>query len=171
MSHLKSQPIPSPTCPRLLNKTVTTLFPRLPILNYQVTHVELNNIPPITLQELMEACHRVGIRKKPPDEQSSYRPICMLDTAGKIFETIIHQRIDAIVDQILADNQYGFRKGRSTINDTNLLVNTAKEGIAGTRWKGEHADEHNRELMERITEACDISMTRKHGINQRQSVH
>ncbi|XP_026479806.1 uncharacterized protein LOC113386230 [Ctenocephalides felis] len=60
MSRLKSQPIPSPTCPRLLNKIVTTLFPRQPNLNYQVTHVEQNNIPLITLQELMEACHRVG---------------------------------------------------------------------------------------------------------------
>ncbi|XP_026467863.1 uncharacterized protein LOC113371452 [Ctenocephalides felis] len=97
MSRLKSQPIPSPTCPRLLNKIVTTLFPRQPNLNYQVTHVEQNNIPLITLQELMEACHRVGVfrrkwkqqrlvlipkGKKPPDKPSSYRPICMLDTAG-----------------------------------------------------------------------------------------
>ncbi|XP_026471396.1 uncharacterized protein LOC113375676 [Ctenocephalides felis] len=61
MSRLKSQPVPSPTCPRLLNKKVTTLFPRQPNLNYQVTHVEQNNIPLITLQELMEACHRVAV--------------------------------------------------------------------------------------------------------------
>ncbi|GBP72848.1 hypothetical protein EVAR_48832_1 [Eumeta japonica] len=43
--------------------------------------------------------------KKPPEEPSSYRPLCMLDTAGKIFERIIHQRIDAVVDPLLADNQ------------------------------------------------------------------
>ncbi|GBP81138.1 Retrovirus-related Pol polyprotein from type-1 retrotransposable element R1 [Eumeta japonica] len=74
--------------------------------------------------------------KKPPEEPSSYRPLCMLDTAGKIFERIIHQRIDAVVDPLLADNQYGFRKGRSTLDAISLVVNTAKEAIAGTRWKG-----------------------------------
>ena len=74
--------------------------------------------------------------KKPPEEPSSYRPLCMLDTAGKIFERIIHQRIEAVVDPLLADNQYGFRKGRSTLDAINLVVNTAKEAIAGTRWKG-----------------------------------
>ncbi|GBP06907.1 hypothetical protein EVAR_72341_1 [Eumeta japonica] len=36
----------------------------------------------------------------------------------------------------LADNQYGFRKGRSTLDAISLVVNTAKEAIAGTRWKG-----------------------------------
>ncbi|GBP05040.1 Probable RNA-directed DNA polymerase from transposon X-element [Eumeta japonica] len=74
--------------------------------------------------------------KKPPEEPSSYRPLCMLDTASKIFERIIHQRIDAVVDPLLADNQYGFRKGRSTLDAISLVVNTAKEAIAGTRWKG-----------------------------------
>ena len=60
----------------------------------------------------------------------------MLDTAGKIFERIIHQRIEAVVEPLLADNQYGFQKGRSTLDAINLVVNTAKEAIAGTRWKG-----------------------------------
>ncbi|GBO99081.1 Probable RNA-directed DNA polymerase from transposon X-element [Eumeta japonica] len=74
--------------------------------------------------------------KKPPEEPSSYRPLCMLDTAGKIFERIIHQRIEAIVDPLLADNQYGSRRGRSTLDAISLVVNIAKDAIAGTRWKG-----------------------------------
>ncbi|GBP19734.1 Retrovirus-related Pol polyprotein from type-1 retrotransposable element R1 [Eumeta japonica] len=45
--------------------------------------------------------------KKPPEEPSSYRPLCMLDTAG-----------------------------RSTLDAINLVVGTAKEAIAGTRCKG-----------------------------------
>ncbi|GBP06855.1 Putative 115 kDa protein in type-1 retrotransposable element R1DM [Eumeta japonica] len=60
----------------------------------------------------------------------------MLDTAGKILERIIHQRIEAVVDPLLIDNQYGFRRGRSTLDAINLVVGTAKEAIAGTRWKG-----------------------------------
>ncbi|GBP95722.1 hypothetical protein EVAR_70150_1 [Eumeta japonica] len=46
--------------------------------------------------------------KKPPEEPSSYRPLCILDTAVKIFERIIHQRIEVAVETLLADNQYGF---------------------------------------------------------------
>ncbi|GBP28856.1 Putative 115 kDa protein in type-1 retrotransposable element R1DM [Eumeta japonica] len=74
--------------------------------------------------------------KKQPEEPSFYRPFCILDTAGKILESIIHQIIEAVVDPLLADNQYGFRKGRSTLDAINLVVGTAKEAIAGTRWKG-----------------------------------
>ncbi|CAD6225560.1 GSCOCG00011830001-RA-CDS, partial [Cotesia congregata] len=74
--------------------------------------------------------------KKPPDQPSSYRPLCMIDTAAKILERIIHRRIEAVVDPLLADNQYGFRKGRSTLDAISLVVNTARNAIAGTRWKG-----------------------------------
>lgn len=189
MTHLKYQPMPSPTCPQLLKKIVTALFPQQPVFDYLLARDELEDIPSITEDELMEACNRVGNnkapgldgipnialktsikaeptlfldvyntclkegtfprkwkqqrlvllpkgKKKPPEEPSSYRPLCMLDTAGKIFERIIHQRIEAIVDPLLADNQYGFRKGRSTLDAINLVVSTAKDAIAGTRWKG-----------------------------------
>lgn len=37
----------------------------------------------------------------------------------------------------MADNQYGFRKGRSTLDVINLAVSTAKKATAGTKWKGE----------------------------------
>ena len=188
MTHLKKQPMPSPTCPQHLEKIVTALFPRQREFNYLVAQNDLGDIPSVTEEELMEACNRVGNNKapgldgipnialkkaikaaptlfldaydtclkegifprrwklqrlvllpkgkKPPEEPSSYRPLCMLDTAGKIFERIIHQRIEVVVDPLLADNQYGFRKGRSTLDAINLVVKTAKEAIAGTRWRG-----------------------------------
>uniref|UniRef100_A0A1B6DN08 Reverse transcriptase domain-containing protein n=1 Tax=Clastoptera arizonana TaxID=38151 RepID=A0A1B6DN08_9HEMI len=59
----------------------------------------------------------------------------MLDTMGKILEHIIHQRIESVVNPLLANNQYGFRKGRSTLDAINLVVSTAKNAIAGTRWR------------------------------------
>ncbi|GBO99906.1 Retrovirus-related Pol polyprotein from type-1 retrotransposable element R1 [Eumeta japonica] len=150
MTHLKKQQMPSPTCPQLLQKIVTALFPQQRSFDYQLEPGELDDIPPVTEEELLEACNRVGNNKapgldgipnialktiikaapslfleaynsclkegtfprkwkqqrlvllpkgkKPPEEPSSYRPLCMLDTAGKIFERIIHQRIDAVVD-------------------------------------------------------------------------
>ena len=73
--------------------------------------------------------------KKPPDEPSSYRPLCMLDPAGKIFERIIHGRIEEFSDRHLSHNQFGFRKGRSTLDAIKLVVDKAKEAITGKRWK------------------------------------
>ncbi|GBP20510.1 Retrovirus-related Pol polyprotein from type-1 retrotransposable element R1 [Eumeta japonica] len=162
MAHLKYQPMPSPTCPRLLLKIVTALFPRQREFIYTSQQLNPEDIPLVSKEELMEAslelfldvyntCLKEGTfprewkqqrlvllpkGKKPPEEPSSYRPLCMLDTAGKIFERLIHQRIEAIVDLLLTDNQYGFRKGRSTLDAINLVVNIAKDAIAGTRWKG-----------------------------------
>ncbi|GBP82181.1 hypothetical protein EVAR_60291_1 [Eumeta japonica] len=74
-------------------------------------------------------------RKKTTGRTVIIRPLCMLNTADKIFERIIQQRIEAAVEPLLADNLYGFRKGRSTLDAINLVVNTAREAISGTRWK------------------------------------
>ncbi|CAB0037031.1 unnamed protein product [Trichogramma brassicae] len=73
---------------------------------------------------------------KPPEEPSSYRPLCMLDTAGKILERIICDRLEATTESPggLSDHQYGFRKGRSTINAIENVIATAREAIAGKRW-------------------------------------
>lgn len=73
--------------------------------------------------------------KKPPDNPSSYRPLCILDTAGKILERIVHRRIEVAVEPLLADNQYGFRRGRSTLDAIDLVVSIAREEIWGTRWR------------------------------------
>ncbi|CAB0037663.1 unnamed protein product [Trichogramma brassicae] len=73
---------------------------------------------------------------KPPDEPSSYRPLCMLDTAGKILERIICDRLEAFTEGPggLSERQYGFRKGRSTIDAIEDIISTAREAIAGKRW-------------------------------------
>uniref|UniRef100_A0ABD2VVI2 Reverse transcriptase domain-containing protein n=1 Tax=Trichogramma kaykai TaxID=54128 RepID=A0ABD2VVI2_9HYME len=73
---------------------------------------------------------------KSPEEPSSYRPLCMLDTAGKILERIICDHLEAITESSggLTDHQYGFRKCRSTINAIEDVIATAREAIAGKRW-------------------------------------
>ncbi|CAB0038652.1 unnamed protein product [Trichogramma brassicae] len=73
---------------------------------------------------------------KPPDMPSSYRPLCMLDTAGKILERIICDRLEAFTERPggLSERQYGFRKGRSTIDAIEDVVSTAREAIAGKGW-------------------------------------
>lgn len=56
---------------------------------------------------------------RPPESPAAYRPICLLDEVGKLLERIIASRItdhlkDAGPD--LAECQFGFREGRSTID-------------------------------------------------------
>lgn len=188
MKRLKSLPMLAPTCPNLLRRIVTSLFPKQRDSVYQVEYaVEEEVIPLITAEELMNACNRVGTSKapgpdgipnialktaikarpdifiemynacitegvfpgpwkkqrlvllpkgkRPPDDPSSYRPLCMLDTIGKILERIVYNRLEQVMGDRLAENQFGFRKGRSTLDAVGLVVNIAKKAISGKRWK------------------------------------
>ncbi|GBP06853.1 Retrovirus-related Pol polyprotein from type-1 retrotransposable element R1 [Eumeta japonica] len=63
MTRLKIQPMPSPTCPQLLQNIVTALFPQQRILRYPSVQCDPNDIPPVTESELMEACNRLGNNK------------------------------------------------------------------------------------------------------------
>ena len=60
----------------------------------------------------------------------------MLDSSGKTLKRFIFKWIEAATGHLLADNQYGFRKGRSTIDAINQVVGNGKEAISGKRWKG-----------------------------------
>ena len=55
--------------------------------------------------------HKSGKRT----DVSNYRPISLLSTFSKIYEKIMHKRVDSFLTKynILQDNQYGFRKGHS----------------------------------------------------------
>ena len=51
--------------------------------------------------------------RKDPGQPSSYRPISLLDTIGKLFEKILFTRILHHVGEngLLRDEQFGFRPG------------------------------------------------------------
>lgn len=55
---------------------------------------------------------------KPLDDPSAYRPLCMLDSVGKLFEKLIVHRLRMHMGETgqQADNQYGFKPGKSTID-------------------------------------------------------
>ena len=74
---------------------------------------------------------------KPPDDPSSYRPICLLDTAGKVLERIICGRLEEFTEGArgLSHNQYGFRRARSTVDAISVVIDIARRAIAGKRWK------------------------------------
>ena len=61
---------------------------------------------------------------KPVGEPSSYRPLCLLDDVGKIFESLLVARVDAHMAATgvgLSERQFGFRSGRSTDDALRLL--------------------------------------------------
>lgn len=56
---------------------------------------------------------------RPADSPSAYRPICLLDEAGKALEFIIASRLRQHLSEVgpdLEDCQFGFRESRSTID-------------------------------------------------------
>ncbi|KAI8125012.1 Retrovirus-related Pol polyprotein from type-1 retrotransposable element R1 [Lucilia cuprina] len=64
---------------------------------------------------------------KPLDQPSSYRPLCMLDSIGKLFEIVILKRLESEIEKLggLSNSQYGFRKGRSTVDAISEVTNIA----------------------------------------------
>lgn len=60
----------------------------------------------------------IGKGKGDPESASSYRPLCMLDTAGKLLEKLIRPRLLQAITEAggLSERQHGFRRGRSTVD-------------------------------------------------------
>lgn len=72
-------------------------------------------------------------------DPSFYRPICLLDIAGKVLERVVAERLHQAVETAgdLARNQYGFCRGRSTLHAIQAVVDTAQgqlraQGLIGT---------------------------------------
>lgn len=74
---------------------------------------------------------------KPLDNPSSYRPLCMIDTSGKLLESIVCRRLESSIEAAngLSENQFGFRRARSTVHAISAVVETAKRAIEGKRWR------------------------------------
>ncbi|RVE46191.1 hypothetical protein evm_009149 [Chilo suppressalis] len=62
---------------------------------------------------------------KPPSDANSYRPIALSSVLAKLTEHLIKNRLEWFVEthEFLAPNQYGFRKGRSTMDSLEKFKN------------------------------------------------
>ncbi|KAL4121742.1 hypothetical protein QTP88_014193 [Uroleucon formosanum] len=96
---------------------------------------------------------------KPVSNPSSFRPLCMLDTTGKLFERILLLRLNDHLERAggLSTNQFGFRRGCSTedaINKSERLQtpwrrwSTPHDAIDG--WMGAHGLQLARHKTEAI---------------------
>jgi hypothetical protein len=71
-------------------------------------------------------------------DPASFRPICLIDTAGKLLEKILATRLNWAIGEAgdLSPMQFGFRKQRSTLDAIATVVDIAAKALEGTRWKG-----------------------------------
>lgn len=70
---------------------------------------------------------------RPADSPGAYRPIVLLDEAGKLLERVIAARLNKHLERIgpnLAESQFGFRRGRSTIDAISRVRDFAEEAVS-----------------------------------------
>lgn len=77
----------------------------------------------------------VLIRKqgRPEHSPSAYRPIVLLNEVGKLLERVVAARIVEHLDSVgspLSNKQFGFRRGRSTIDALTYLRSRAERAVA-----------------------------------------
>ena len=74
-------------------------------------------------------------KKGDPKLLSNYRPISLLSSISKIFERLVHDRLDKFIvkNNILYSDQYGFRKNYSTYMAALNLVDRISNGLDSKR--------------------------------------
>lgn len=70
----------------------------------------------------------------PGGSPSAYRPLCLLNTISKVFESLIKRRLEEELAEVgdLSENQFGFRKGRSTIQAVEAVIQYGRR--EESRW-------------------------------------
>lgn len=70
-------------------------------------------------------------KKGDPTEMGNYRPITLIPVISKIFEKAMSDRMESFLtkNNILAENQFGFRRGRSTTQACFSLVKEITESL------------------------------------------
>ena len=105
-------------------------------------------ISPI-LATLYNSCIRVGdfpsifktgkitpiFKKENAELLENYRPVSILPIFGKIFEKIIYERLYSFLTakNVLNGNQFGFRKGRSTVHALHSSVKIIEDAMENNR--------------------------------------
>lgn len=147
-------PILHPIRPKELWKHVRSLKSRKSPGPDSITNILLKNLPQkgiVSLTKILNGCLRtcyypsawklakVIAIKKPGKEESdpvSYRPISLLSTLGKLYERLILSRLARYSDPHLLPEQFGFRRGHSTVQQLarvaeNIADNHNKNSTTG----------------------------------------
>ena len=74
--------------------------------------------------------------KNSVEDPKSYRPIFLLCVPYKILERLIRARVKPIVDPLFPREQAGFRRGRSTVDQTVLLTQNIEDSFEAKKRAG-----------------------------------
>ena len=69
---------------------------------------------------------------KPVGEPKSYRPISLLCVPYKI----LYARVEPLIDLLLSKEQYGFRRGKSTVDQVVLLTQNIEDSFKAKKKAG-----------------------------------
>jgi len=69
------------------------------------------------------------------DELKNYRGITLMDTAYKIYASILNNRLEKEVDERLRETQFGFRKGRGVMDAVYILNYIVNKELSRKRGK------------------------------------
>lgn len=71
------------------------------------------------------------LKKGDREDASNYRPIAIVPTLGKIFESILRSRLEKFLDsnRTIAQQQFGFRRGCSAVQAVASLIADVVEGF------------------------------------------
>ncbi|CAG4975200.1 unnamed protein product [Colias eurytheme] len=118
--------------PGIDNLTVRTIKAILPEIIKPVTHIynlslETGVFPNCWKTAVVIPIYKSGIKNQP----ENYRPIALLNILGKVLEKIVNYRLTSYLDkyQLISDNQFGFRKNKSTEHAISLLTNLISSHI------------------------------------------
>lgn len=70
-----------------------------------------------------------------PKPSGGYRPLCLLSGVAKVFERLILERLDQYLEDQntgLSERQYGFRRGRSTVDAVSHVVGVVRDAWSGS---------------------------------------
>lgn len=126
--HLPSGKAPGPDgVPNAVVKLACAINPEAMLTVFNRC-LELGEFPRLWKKAKLVLIHKGA--DKPPDEPSSYRPISLLSTVGKVYERLLLGRVNIHLMNVeggLSDSQFGFRAGRSTVDALRAVLSVPDE--------------------------------------------
>ena len=106
----------------------------IPISHIFNTSVLSGNYPDM----LKIACVSVLYKAGDKDDVNNYRPISCLPLLNKIFEKLLYNRLISFLEsnRLLSPSQFGFRKGISTCDAINNLLNSIYNSMGKNNYMG-----------------------------------
>lgn len=130
-SAIKKLPIrKAPGADGISNRMLKLFSPHLVFLLVSIFNAAMSNC---SFPDAWKSADVIGIHKpgKKASEPSSYRPISLLSTLGKVYERLILRRLWAHVHEhkLLPDEQFGFRARHSCVQQVHRITEHVLEGF------------------------------------------